>query len=429
MTPVLRSGRGRLRRELERARRPAIVTLVGIVAAVVATALLVSRMNVALPWDDRLTVQVAVDDAKSVIPGRNEVRWSGVVVGRITDVELRDGRPVLTVSIDPGEGGGALYRDARLRLRPQTALNDMYLDVEDRGTPQAGEVGDGDLIAAERTRTPVDVAEVLNVFNEDTSLRMSTLLAELGRGLPDGGAQLRSAFAALVPWLTEQRRVAEALTERRGLVRRLVANTRVVTDELARRDADLERLVAAGAETLEETAANRASIDRLLRELPPTLGQMEGSFGELRTTLHRARPALAALRPAARALPEGLDALDELSEAAGPALAALREPVRTLVPLARDLAPTAAALDGAMRALAPQAPRLDRITEKVERCELPVSKFFAWTLSTMKLGNASNRSASPRGAVIASSADGATRLSTDPQLKGAPGCADGRPPK
>jgi virulence factor Mce-like protein len=421
--------RARMRRELERARRPALVTLLAAVLAVAAFGVLLGRMNVELPWQDRLTVRVAVDDAKSVIPGRNEVRWAGVVVGRITAVDLHDGRPVLTASIDAGKGGGPLHRDATLRLRPQTALNDMYLDIERSGTPAAGRVSDGEVLDAARTRTPVDIAEVLGTFDEDTALRFSSLLDELGRGLPDGGAQLRSAFSAAVPWLREQRRVASVLTERKGLVSRLVRNTRLLTDELARRDDDLARLVDSGAGTFEETAASREAIDGFLRELPPTMTRLRGSFAELRTTLAVARPALAALRPAARALPAGLGALEEFATTARPALRALRSPVADLVPLARDLAPTAIALDRALHRTAPQVPRVDRITEKVTRCELPLQKFFAWTMSTMKLGNASNRSASPRGTLVVSAADGATQAAPDPNLRGAIGCADGRPPK
>ena len=67
--------------------------------------------------------RVAVDDVQGVVPGRNEVRWAGVVVGRIADVELEGRRAVLTLEVDRDEAGGrSIHRDARFSLRPQTLL-------------------------------------------------------------------------------------------------------------------------------------------------------------------------------------------------------------------------------------------------------------------------------------------------------------------
>jgi hypothetical protein len=90
------------------------------------------------------------------------------------------------------------------------------------------------------------------------------------------------------------------------------------------------------------------------------------------------------------------------------------------------LAPSAGSLHRAFRALAPEAPRLDAVTAKVVPCELPVDKFFAWTLSVLKFGNASNLTASPRGLLVVAPSAGDPLLK-DPTLAPAIGCADGLP--
>src|SRR5262249_17871538 len=114
-----RAVRNRMRVQLRRARVSAAIVAVGIVLAIVSTTLLVSQISGGIPVGGKRTLRVAVDDAKGVVPGKNEVRWAGVVVGRITKARLSGSRVVLTAELQP-KYDRTLYRDARLRLRPQT---------------------------------------------------------------------------------------------------------------------------------------------------------------------------------------------------------------------------------------------------------------------------------------------------------------------
>lgn len=416
----------RLRTSLRRSARGTAITAIAVALAIIASAVLLSHENVDIPGQARQTIDVAVTDAQGVIAGRAEVRWAGVVVGRVTGVRLREGRPVLTASIDSAKaGGGKVYRDATLRLRPQTALQDIYLDVERRGTPRAGLLAGGHILAAARTRTPVDVSDVLNVFSEDVRSRLSQAIDDLGQGLDDNGAQLRSAFATFVPLLAAQRRLTDLLARRRTVVRHLVTDSRGLFDELGRRDRQVTRLIKAGAATLSTTGARSRDIQATLQGLPPTLSQLRTSLAELDTTVDAIRPALRDLLPAARALPGGLRALRGFAEPAGPALTALRASFAALRPLARGLVPTASNLDSAFTRFAPQAPRVDRITRTLIPCPRAVGKFFAWNLDMLKFGNAENLSASPRGEVTPTS--GSQGAVKGYNLVRSIGCADGRP--
>lgn len=416
----------RTRHQLGHARGSLIVLTIGLALAAASAAVLVSLLSGGSPLADRQTVRVAVDNAKSVVPGKNEVRWAGVVVGRITEAKLERGRPVLTVQIE-ADKGRRMYRNARLRLRPQTALNDMFLDVVDGGTPAAGTLKPDQILDAGRTSTTVDVAEVLNVFSTDVRDRLEQALDELAVGLPDRGAQLRSAFVELVPFVRAAHRIGRLVERRDRVTRRLVSRTRVILDELARRDRDVRALVHRADGTFGAMASRRADIDRTLEDLPPTLSRLQRSFARLDGTLNDVRPALRALRPAARALPRGLDGLDGLARDLRPTLAALAPAIPALRPLARDLAPTAGSLQDAFESLAPQLPRVDRAAQQVSRCKREVQKFFAWTMSVFKFGSRGFNGSSPRGALI-TGADAATD-GNDPNLVPVIGCADGRPPR
>ncbi|MCK9247859.1 MAG: MlaD family protein [Solirubrobacteraceae bacterium] len=416
----------RLRRELRGARRPLAVLVLAVLLAVAAAAAIVSRENVLLPGEQHQTVRVAVRDAKGVVPGRVEVRWAGVPVGRVTDVELRDGAPVLTAVVEPDavDGDPTLHRDARMALRPQTALNDMVLDVLDRGTPARGRLDEHHVLPAGRTSTPVDAADVLNLLPADRRERLRTLLDDLAAGLADGGGEdLRRAFAALVPMLVAQRTLADTVARRDRTVRALVRDAGRLTRALRRRDRQLTRMLRVGAATAGAVAADEG-LDATIAALAPALTRTRDVLGELEGTLGRVRPALRALRPTARAAGPGLRALERLADDATPALRGLRPAVDALRPLAGRLVPTAGALRDAAAGLVPQTPRLDRISAAVGRCELSTAKFFAWTVSVLKFGNRDDRTSSPRGALVFS--PGSAGIVADPLLAPAPGCADGK---
>src|SRR4051794_12533945 len=225
--------RERLRLELRRSRRPFVVWLALVVLGLVGIGGLLSRLQVAWPWKSQSHVQVAVDGAKGVVPGNTEVRIAGVVVGKVEGVQLEHNTPMLNVRIQGRYK--PLYRDARLRLRPKTPLEDVYLNVEERGTPGGGKVPDNGVLAAERTDTPVYIGRVLDVFNADRRVREKQAIDNMGRGLGDHGAQFRAALIELAPFLDAARRLSRENAVRAAQTRRLVHNFRLMSEELALR--------------------------------------------------------------------------------------------------------------------------------------------------------------------------------------------------
>jgi virulence factor Mce-like protein len=416
--------RDRVMLEIRRARNPFVVLVGMAVIALASLSYLVGNLRSAMPWEDPYRVRFAVDDAKGVIAGKQEVRISGVPVGGITRVDLVGGRPVIEVTIDREHA--PLYRDARVRVRPKTPLQDLFVDVERRGHVSAGKLEDGQTLQAERTRTPVDIGRVANIFDADTRPRVKEAIDELGRGLGDHGHQLRATLVELAPFLRAAQRITRELAVRRGHTRRLIHNFRLMTEELGRRDGELAKLVSGGASSLTELGRQDASLRATLAQLPPTLRQLQSSFAAVRGAADELDPALDALGPSAEALPSGLAGLRRLTLDAHPAVTALRRPVRRLAPFVRQLEPTAIDLDRAFARLLPQAPRLDRITAKVVPCELALQKFFHNTISVTKFHT--GRMAFPRGHLLG----GAGLLGgqiNDPAQQASPSCAPGGPRK
>src|SRR5206468_11544176 len=141
---------------------------------------------------------------------------AGGKAGSIAASKLVDGTPVMTFNIE--KKYAPLYKDAKIRIRPVTPLEDMYVDITSRGHPSAGELKSGDhgaILPLTRTESQVEIGRVLNILDPDARARFADLLRQLGKGTGDNGARLRLAFARISPFLRTAARMGEALTERR----------------------------------------------------------------------------------------------------------------------------------------------------------------------------------------------------------------------
>lgn len=385
----------RLQLEVRRAVRPTVVVLLGLAVGLLCALYVAVHVSRTL-LSSTFQVKFAVTDASGVVPGLDEVRFKGIPAGTITGVAEQGGRAVLTVTVQSKYG--PMYRDARAELRPNTALDDMYLDIVDRGSRAAGRATSSTPLADAQTQTAINIDDVLNVFRSDQRVQLRTLLDSLGNGLRDRGASLRTAFVELVPLLRVAGNISDQLAARAPLMRRLVHNTATLTAELGGRQQQLGTLLDAGSAVMATLQASSGNLGATLGELPPTLSELQSSFATVRNVLPRLDTAISALEPVAAELPGSLAALRHLSSSANPALQALEQPVARLVPFAQQLVPLAANLSSAVDQLAPQVGTIDHTTRDLVACKQGVQGFFQWDASMSKFGDI--RGPVPRGNVV-----------------------------
>ena len=386
----------RLKLEAKRSGPNFVVLLVGLGASLFGAAWIFSHVAPSLLGSGQ-QVAFSVDSARAVRPGLGEVRVKGVPAGRVSGVELRDGRAVIEVEVE--EEYGPIYRDARAELRPNSALEDQFIDIVDRGRPGAGKADGDKPLPPAQTTTPVSVDDVLNVFNANTRSRLRALLADLGTGLDDNGEQLANAFAQAAPLLDAAGRLSRQLAGRKPMTERLVHNTAVLTKELARRDEQIRSLVRGGSATLSTLEDGATDLDATLHALPPTLRSLDTGFAATRAVLGDVNTAVHALRPVADELTPALRAVRAISADAAPAVRALQEPVQRLLPLARSLVPLGRDLSSAVTRLRPQIPVVNRTTRNLAACKKGVQGFFQWDASMTKFGDV--RGQAPRGNLVA----------------------------
>jgi len=387
--------RARLRLEIRRGSGPAL-TIAAFAALGLAIGWFIFSHVSKTAFTDTYQARFQLDDATGVVAGVNEVRFRGMPIGTIREVDTEDGSPVITVSIQ--SKWRRLYRDVRAQLRPTTALQDMFLDITDRGTPRAGVLDSDEPVPATQTQTPVNISDVLNTFGPSTRVRLRTLLDQLGNGMEDRGRSLQHIFVEAAPFIRVAGDIAAQVRARAPMTRRLVHNASVLTKVLGDNQRAVRTLVDEGAATLGTLQSGSADLDATLRELPPTLARASSGLAAVRTVLPSVDRALRSLSPVVGQLSPSLAALRVLGDTATPAIADLQRPVRRLVPLSEALRPLSSELGTAVSRLQPQADTVDKVVRDIAGCKSGIQGFFQWNASISKFGDA--RGPIPRGNVV-----------------------------
>lgn len=374
--------RERLVLELSRSRGALAVIALGAIISIAVGVALLSNLSVRWPWQGTFNFRVAVSTGFGVDPGTTRLDVAGVPAGYVTGVRLAGNGAILNVAMDPAFG--PIRQHAVLRLRPKTQLQDMYLDIVDRGhgTP----IKSGATLSVDQTQTAVSISDVLDTFQPTTRERLRTLLDQAGTGLDGRGYQLREAFVELVPFLRASSTLLGEIADRNQLTRRLVHNSGLLFAELSRRDRQLQGLLTGGGQTLQAIAGQRHALAQTLDMLPGTLTQLQSSFAILGGALDHVNPALQALRAPVAQLPQAMALLQRLANQATPALDALQPAVTRLAPTVLALSPVARRLSATASRLTPQAPELDSVTGWVVPCRYAINKFFQNTLSFYQFG-------------------------------------------
>jgi ABC-type transporter Mla subunit MlaD len=378
---------GRVVLEAKRSAGSLILLIGVIVFAIAAVAVVTAKLTFERPWDSYESVKVAVTDAKGIFPGGDSVRIHGVVVGVVSSANLVDEHPVL--QLDILKKYGAVYRNAQLRIRPVTPLDDLYVDILNRGTPSAGVAsGTNYVIPATQTIVPVDVSRILDTFNGDTRARLTTLLSELGKGLPNGGAELRAGFAQLAPFLHVADQATLVLRQHQQDVKQVIHQFGVFSKALADRNTTLNQFIQQGDITTSELAAHAGPLTSTLQQIANLLPTMRSSFASVNALTTTLDPALTNLTPVTRNLSGGLAALGRLGTEALPAFSALRPAVYDLKGMATQLAPTASSLRSAFTVLNTEQTQFSDLANQTVPCMTTLSNFFSQTMSVLKFYDA-----------------------------------------
>jgi phospholipid/cholesterol/gamma-HCH transport system substrate-binding protein len=320
-----------------------------IVVALVVGGYILSNQRFYLPkWvpvvgSDFVEYKAQFSTAQSVTPGQGQtVQIAGVDVGQISDVELKDGRAVVTMKIR--RKYTPIYKNATALLRPKTGLNDMVIEL-DPGTRAAGPADHGYTVPVDQTLPNVNFDEILSSLDVDTRNYLQLLLGGAGQALNGQGRELSATLKRFEPTGRYLARLNGLLATRERNIRRSIHNFSLLAQALGDKDDDIAALVDSSNRVFQVFASQDAQLRATLQELPSTLDTTNTALVKLNKLGNVLGPTLGALLPGARALGPSLEQTRPFLRETTPIIQnQLRPFAREALPVVTTLRPAAADL-------------------------------------------------------------------------------------
>jgi len=297
--------------------------------------------------------------AQAVTPGQGQsIRVSGVQVGEIGSVTLRNGMAVVQMQIDD-KYKHLIHTNATALLRPKTGLKDMFIEV-DPGNRTAPVARQGWTLPVSNTNPDVNVDEILGALDGDTRQYLQLLINGAGRGLAgNGGTELAQVFQRFEPTHRDLARVNGAVAVRGRDLRQLVNSLQRLNTALVAKQGQIVSLVNSSSKVFRDFAVENGNISRALVDLPGTLSQTTTTLQRVTIFARLLGPTSRSLLPAAGALPAANRALVALARPSTPVVqsqirpfvVAARPLVRQLQPAAINLAKATPGLTGSFQVL------------------------------------------------------------------------------
>ncbi len=292
------------------------------------------------------TINAAFSTAQAVTPGQGQsVRISGVQIGLVGNVTLKNGEGIVQLNIDP-KYKHLIHKDWTALIRPRTGLDDMFIELSP-GAPGSPAAPPGYTIPISNTMPVVNLDEILSSLDADSREYLDLLVNGAGQGLKNnGGNELAQVMERFEPTHQDLARVNSAVAARGTNLQRLVNSLRRLNDALAAKQTQIVQLVDSSEKVFNAFASEDSHVSRAVGDLPGTLKQTTATLVKVQAFANTLGPAAHNLLPAAAAIPAANKALTALAVPGAPIVknqirpfvVASRPVVRNLKPAAENLA-------------------------------------------------------------------------------------------
>jgi phospholipid/cholesterol/gamma-HCH transport system substrate-binding protein len=229
----------------------------------------------------------------------DEVRIAGVRVGKVTGVELADGKVIATFKVDTPSKFGT---ETGAAIKVKTLLGAMFISLEPKGS---GQLKEDSTIPVSRTKSPYNVVQAFSGLADraekiDTERLADSIdtLAELTKDTP-------AAFQSTLRGLS---RLSETVASRNDQIGELLGNLHTVSGTLAKRDEDIIALMKDSDVLLRALVARREAVHQLLVSTSRLSTELTLLVQQTRADL---KPALSNLQGVVNLLLKNQSNLDE----------------------------------------------------------------------------------------------------------------------
>lgn len=267
---------------------------------------------------DGYRVRIVMPNAANLLSG-SQVEIKGTPVGRVTGLETRDGKAVVTVSVDGSHA--PLRSGTTAQVEWRGLLGERVVELQP--APAANSpIPSGAMIEAGSEQVELD--QVLAALDPATRTHLDSTVRQLDASLRAHSGDLRATLASAGPAVQELGEVLKAVGQDGPAIKNLIAALRKVTAPLAERQAKIRRTVADLTATTGSIAAEQERLRQALAELPSTLAAADQTMRAVPPAVDSTVPLLRDLRPATDRLTSVAKNLSPLLTDLRPAIADLR---------------------------------------------------------------------------------------------------------
>ena len=197
----------------------------------------------------------------------NPVTVSGIKVGTVTDVSLKQGDALVTFNID---GDIPLGSDTTAHIRTGTLLGERVLTLESAGT---GTMRSMDVIPVSRTSSPYSLTDAVSDL---TKYAADTNTDTLNQSLDTLSSTLDQVAPQLGPTFDGLTRISTAINERNESLSNLLQSGSDVAEILSKRSQQVNTLIVNASDLLQVLVARRHAIVQLLANTSAVAQQLSG---------------------------------------------------------------------------------------------------------------------------------------------------------
>jgi len=249
------------------------------------------------------TYKATFTDVTGLLPG-NEVRISGVRVGSVKDVKLKDNLAQVTLEL---EGERKLTVSNVVQIRYRNLVGERYVAVVE-GTGPADPMDEGDTVPVERTQPALDLTVLFNgfrpLFQALDPATVNDVSMEIIKTLQGEGGTVETLLARTAS-------LTKTLADKDAVIGRVVDNLTTVLAAVDERDTELSDLIGQLRRLATGFAADRQTIGESLEGISRLTDATEGLLQGIRPGL---RGDITELRQLAANLDEGKEVVDGVLE-------------------------------------------------------------------------------------------------------------------
>jgi len=269
---------------------------VGLIALIVVVVGAYLGFSKDIPFTRPFELKAVFENAPPINKGQ-PVRIAGVEVGKVSKVESKGSdSPAVVVTMKLDDAALPIHEDARIKVRPRLFFEgNLFFDVRP-GTPDTGELDDGDTIPASQTSAPVQIDQVLGTLKTDTRRDLQKLLVGYGDAI--NGEPQPGEDADQDPD-TKGETAGKSLNDSYQYSAQSLRGGAVVNDAIRGTQLhDLSKLIGSQQRIFAALSSREGSLKDLITNFNTTMGALAAQETNLRLTIRELPRVLAAARPA-----------------------------------------------------------------------------------------------------------------------------------